>query len=62
MCQIVFTSSGIFYLFLHKAVYSLKTPTNIGLLWPCVHKDQKFLPFWYISNQYTPKEVEIEFC
>ena len=30
------------------------------LLWPCGHKDQSFLAFWYKSKQDIFKEVKIQ--
>ena len=37
-----------------------KRSKNIVLLWPCGHKDQTFLAFWYKSKQDIFKEVKIQ--
>ena len=37
-----------------------KHSKNIVLLWPCGHKDQSFLAFWYKSKQDIFKEVKIQ--
>ena len=37
-----------------------KHSKNIVLLWPCGHKDQSFLAFWYKSKHDIVKEVKIQ--
>ena len=37
-----------------------KHSKNIVLLWPCGHKDQTFLAFWYKSKQDIFKDVKIQ--
>ena len=51
--------------FLYSKILALKCQKqkhskNIVLLWPCGHKDQSFLAFWYKSKQEIFKGVKIQ--